>query len=147
MPGFGNCRISTQGEIRVLGKISRVGNKKLMKRGGCSCGDESQTDLNWCFTIPSFLILVSSVDRGIPSLAAAPYGPAIRPRLSANADSINFLCCSAPGRANTFPVSLKPGESAMSHDSSTVKVCPSHKIKALSITFCSSRILPGQSYA
>ena len=42
---------------------------------------ESQPDLNRCFTIPSLVIFVSSVDLGIPSLAAAPDGPAIRPRL------------------------------------------------------------------
>ena len=40
------------------------------------------------FLILSALIFDSSVDDGIPSLAAAPEGPATRPLLSANAASI-----------------------------------------------------------
>ena len=47
--------------------------------------------INLCFLIPSCLIFVSSVDRGIPSFAAAPSGPATFPLLSAKAISINFL--------------------------------------------------------
>ena len=68
--------------------------------GGCNRGERSQPDLNRCFTIPSLLIFVSRVERGMPSLAAAPDGPAIRPRLWAKADSISFLSCSVPSRAN-----------------------------------------------
>src|SRR5258708_25166751 len=45
-------------------------------------------DLKRCLLILRLLILDSSVDRGIPSLPAAPVGPETRPRLSANADSI-----------------------------------------------------------
>jgi hypothetical protein len=48
-------------------------------------------EINLCFLIPKFLIFVSSVDRGIPSLAAAPRGPATFPLLSAKAASIIFL--------------------------------------------------------
>ena len=43
---------------------------------------------NLCFWMFSSLIFESSVERGIPSLAAAPCGPATFPLLSANAASI-----------------------------------------------------------
>ena len=49
------------------------------------------SDMNLCFLIPSCLILVSNVDRGIPSFAAAPSGPATFPLHSANAVSIISL--------------------------------------------------------
>ena len=42
-----------------------------------------------CFFILSCLIFKSSVDRGIPSLAAAPFGPATFPLLSARAASMS----------------------------------------------------------
>jgi hypothetical protein len=48
-------------------------------------------EINLCFLIPNCLIFVSSVDRGIPSFAAAPSGPATFPLLSARAISMNFL--------------------------------------------------------
>jgi len=42
-----------------------------------------------CFLISSCLIFKSSVERGIPSLAAAPFGPATFPSLSARAASMS----------------------------------------------------------
>jgi hypothetical protein len=48
-------------------------------------------EINLCFLIPSCLIFVSSVDRGIPSFAAAPSGPETFPLLSAKAVSMIFL--------------------------------------------------------
>src|SRR5579859_778018 len=48
-------------------------------------------ETNLCLSIPSCLIFVSSVDRGIPSFAAAPSGPATFPLLSSRAASIIFL--------------------------------------------------------
>src|SRR5439155_1402877 len=39
------------------------------------------------------------------------------------------------------------GATRVSQVSSTEKVSPSHRITARSITFCNSRMLPGQSYA
>jgi hypothetical protein len=48
-------------------------------------------EINLCFLIPSCLIFVSSVDRGIPSFAAAPSGPATFPLLSVRAVSIIYL--------------------------------------------------------
>jgi hypothetical protein len=65
--------------------------------------NKSYAELNRYFLIPSLRILVSSVDRGIPSLAAAPEGPAMRPWLSTKADSINSLSLSAPMRAKPLP--------------------------------------------
>jgi hypothetical protein len=44
--------------------------------------------INLCFLMFSCLIFESSVERGIPSFAAAPFGPAILPLLSAKAASI-----------------------------------------------------------
>jgi len=48
-------------------------------------------EINLYFLIPSCLIFVSNVDRGIPSFAAAPSGPATFPLLSVRAVSIIFL--------------------------------------------------------
>jgi hypothetical protein len=42
-----------------------------------------------CFFMVSCLIFKASVDRGIPSLAAAPLGPATFPLLSARAASMS----------------------------------------------------------
>ena len=42
-----------------------------------------------CFFMLSCLIFKSSVERGIPSLAAAPFGPATFPLLSARAASMS----------------------------------------------------------
>jgi hypothetical protein len=47
--------------------------------------------INLCFLILSCLIFESSVERGIPSFAAAPSGPATLPLLSVRAVSIIFL--------------------------------------------------------
>lgn len=49
---------------------------------------ESQPNLNRVLLILSALILDSRVDRGIPSLAAAPKGPEIRPLVSASVASM-----------------------------------------------------------
>jgi hypothetical protein len=50
------------------------------------CGYRSA--INLCFLMFSCLIFESSVERGIPSFAAAPSGPATFPLLSAKAASI-----------------------------------------------------------
>ena len=52
---------------------------------------ESRTDLKAILVDFSDRILDSSVDRGIPNLAAAPAGPKTRPRLSLSAASIMFF--------------------------------------------------------
>src|SRR5258707_14999117 len=56
-------------------------------------GNYYYLEINLCFLIPSCLIFVSSVDRGIPTFAASPSGPATFPLLSAKAVSIIFLSC------------------------------------------------------
>ena len=49
------------------------------------------SEINLCFLIRNCLIFESSVERGIPSFAAAPSGPATFPLLSARAISIILL--------------------------------------------------------
>ena len=50
--------------------------------------DRDQEPLNRSFLILSALIFDSNVEPGMPSFAAAPDGPATRPRLAVNARSI-----------------------------------------------------------
>src|SRR6266700_4240282 len=49
---------------------------------------------NKCLLIFRVFILDSRVDAGMPSRAAAPSGPAIRPRVSFKTASICAFCCS-----------------------------------------------------
>ena len=55
---------------------------------GVKRGTHYYSEINLCFLIPSCLIFESSVERGIPSFAAAPSGPPTFPLLSAKAASI-----------------------------------------------------------
>src|SRR5215472_13207275 len=101
--------------------------------------------LNWCLLIPKRLIFESSVRDGSPNLAAAPAGPEMRPLDSASAASIISLSClsNAPPRSG-----VERGVSdgfPLSHVSSTAKVSESLRMTARSMTFCSSRTLPGHS--
>src|SRR5258708_36451065 len=52
-----------------------------------------QSGINLCFLIFSCLIFQSSVDGGLPSFAAAPFGPATFPLHSASAVSMISLSC------------------------------------------------------
>src|SRR6266404_1418540 len=103
-------------------------------------------EIKLCFLIPSCLIFVSSVDRGIPSFAAAPSGPATFPLLSARAVSIISLSCfwrvSGKGPAN----SCRVGCTLASQAFSIQKVSPLLRITDLSTMFCNSRIFPGHGY-
>src|SRR5437867_4065065 len=107
--------------------------------------------LNRCLLMPRLAIFDSSVCRGIPSLAAAPDGPEIRPSLPASAASIISFSRSRSKRLRLPPCTssrVDAGDnSRFSHASSTVNVSVSHRMTARSMTFCSSRMLPGQSYA
>src|SRR5204863_330196 len=85
----------------------------------------------------------SSVWRGMPSFAAAPRGPATLPCVSLSADSINAF--SPTARVVTAVPSDGLRCFRASHDSSITKVSPSLNTTARSITFWSSRTLPGQS--
>src|SRR6266853_4794247 len=92
------------------------------------------------------LILDSNVDGGIRSLAAAPVGPDTIPLVSARAHSIVVLSwivsCSASGR----PVGFAAAGLLSNQRSSTVSTSVSETMIERSITFCSSRMLPGHEY-
>src|SRR5260370_14595321 len=117
--------------------------------GVCEEGESEsfQPNLNCCLLIFKALIRVSSVDGGIRSLAAAPDGPETRPLVSASAASI----ISRSVRASTFKAGDVSARDACggvlleSHNSSTEKTSVELRMMDLSITFCNSRILPGQS--
>src|SRR6266566_2684588 len=104
-------------------------------------------NLNCCLLIFKALIRVSRVEGGIRSLAAAPDGPETRPLVSASAASI----ISRSDRASTFKAGDVSSRDACgevlleSHNSSTEKTSVELRMMDLSITFCSSRMLPGQS--
>src|SRR6266403_1267317 len=66
-------------QLKPLLRISRVQTLATTR---------DQADLNRLLSIPKMLIFESRVCRGIPSFAAAPDGPAIRPPASAKAASI-----------------------------------------------------------
>src|SRR6266478_2347569 len=122
-------------------ELRQVPDPRELKRGTYYC-----SETNSCFLIFSCLIFVSSVDRGIPSFAAAPSVPATFPLLSARAVSIIFLSCfwrvSGKGPANSGRGCCTLASQAFSIQ----KVSPLHKITDLSTMFCSSRIFPGQGY-
>ena len=93
-------------------------------------------------SMPRRRIFDSNVWRGIPSFAAAPEGPDIRPWLSARAASI--ISTSRSANAERPSSSDEAADSRLSQLSSTTKVSVSQRMTARSTTFCNSRILPGQ---
>ena len=108
---------------------------------------EGSVALKRFLLIFSDLIFESSVDPGIPSLAAAPDGPETRPPLSRRAASIISFSWEASFRVSSVRLfgSLASGchESQLS---SIEKFSVSHTITDRSMTFCNSRIFPGQAY-
>src|SRR5271170_7499895 len=97
---------------------------------------------------------VSRVDGGIRSLAAAPDGPETRPLVSASAASIisrslrgsTLFWRSAARKAGDVSTLDSRGEVLLeSHNSSIEKTSVELRMIDLSITFCNSRMLPGQS--
>src|SRR5215831_8259458 len=92
-------------------------------------------------SMPSRRIFDSSVWRGIPSFAAAPEGPEIRPRVSARAASI--ISTSRFSSAERPRLGESPSDSGVSQLSSTTKVSVSLRMTARSTTFCNSRMFPG----
>jgi hypothetical protein len=86
--------------------------------------------------MPRLMIFDSSVCRGIPSLAAAPDGPEMRPRHAAKAVSINARSCSASAATNGTAGLDGWGDSRSSQVSSTAKGSLSHRMTARSMTFC-----------
>src|SRR5258706_73357 len=89
--------------------------------------------------------LSSRVDRVMFSLAAALHVPHTRPRFSLKAVSFDpfslpaGLCESSTWLCRSLATGCRE-----SHLSSTEKSAPSHMITERSMTFCNSRILPGQ---
>src|SRR5258708_27882277 len=113
-----------------------------------SAADQSACGaLNRYLLIFKRLIFDSRVCAGSPSLAAAPAGPEIRPWLSAKAASIISFSCLTRAPPNVRGRTGFWVGSHLSHVSSTAKVSSSLRITARSITFCSSRTLPGHPYA
>ncbi len=92
--------------------------------------------------MPRVLILASRVCRGRPSRTAAPLGPDIRPRVSFSAASIISFWAATSEDHGGISIPARWGDSGVCQDFSTTKVSPSHRITALSITFCSSRMCP-----
>src|SRR6516164_146449 len=103
-----------------------------------------QNTLKRCLLILKALIFESRVDGGMPSLAAAPVGPATRPPASASAASIVFLSSEGGILKIGRPGSLGGSMVRESQRSSTVKFWVSQTMTDRSTTFCSSRIFPGQ---
>src|SRR5712664_218590 len=98
-------------------------------------------------SIFSDLIFVSKVDPGIPSLAAAPDGPDTRPPLSRKAASIiSFSWAASFSDSSNWLFGGFARGFRDSQLSSTEKFSVSHTTTERSMTFCNSRILPGQGY-
>src|SRR6202171_950014 len=112
-------------------KLREVPDFRELKRG-----TYYYSEVNVCLLIRRCLIFEPSVERGIPSFAAAPSGPATFPLLSARAVSIIFLSwfwrVSGKGPAN----SCRGGCAPVSQAFSIQKVSPLHKITDLSTMFC-----------
>ena len=103
--------------------------------------------LNRPLLICRFAIFESRVCRGTPSFRAAPEGPEMRPLDSASAASITSRSRSASVATSGEPGIVIRDDARVSHESPIEKVSPSLRMTARSITFCSSRMFPGQSYA
>src|SRR5579863_1725294 len=107
--------------------------------------------LKQCLLIFSALIFDSRVVWGTPSLAAAPDGPDTRPPHSRKAASIRAF--SSSGLRFKRPGWISGTLGALdklcreSQLPSTENVAVSLTMTDRSITFCNSRILPGQLYA
>ena len=105
-----------------------------------------QRNLNCALSIFNALMRWSSVDGGTRSFAAAPDDPPTRPRQSASAASmISRSLRAAPcGGANASTLGRGRTDCFGNHDSSTANTSLELRITDRSITFCSSRMLPGQ---
>src|SRR6266436_6340834 len=74
----------------------------LIRCRTCESRQPSGSVLKRFLSIFSDLILDSSVDRGMPNLAAAPVGPNTRPRLAFRASSIMFFSCASSLRGSSM---------------------------------------------
>jgi len=91
-------------------------------------------------------IFDSSVDRGMPNLAAAPVGPDTRPHASFRAASIMFFSCSRSSiGSSTWCLGSSPtGGDCGNQFSSIEKISVSQRMTERSMTFCNSRMFPSQ---
>ena len=89
-------------------------------------------------------IFDSSVERGVPSRAAAPDGPNTRPPVARTASSMSAFSCEAS--APDIPSRLSTAGRVDIQLSSTVNSSVSDTITDRSMTFCSSRTFPGHGY-
>src|SRR6266404_922281 len=107
----------------------------------------SEKVLKRFLSIFSDLIFDSSVDRGMPNLAAAPVGPNTRPRVAFRASSLMFFSCALSFRGSSmWRFDSVAGSGRGNQLSSTERMSDSQRITERSITFCNSRIFPGQGY-
>jgi hypothetical protein len=106
-------------------------------------GTQDENVLKRCLFIFNALIFESRVEGGTPNLAAAPDGPDTCPCASANAASIAFFSSEAGIRNSTRGPRSGSLQSTESQLSSTANVVDSQSTIDRSITFCSSRMLPG----
>src|SRR5258706_14535600 len=98
-------------------------------------------------SIFSALIFDSSVDRGMPNLAAAPVGPNTRPRLAFRASSMMFFSCASSLRGSSMWLLDSVAADGKDNQLSSIeKMSDSQRITERSITFCNSRMFPGQGY-
>src|SRR5258707_6711371 len=89
----------------------------------------------------------SGVDPGITSLAAGPAGADTRPPLSRRAASM--ISFSSAAGLRDSPRALLGAAACGCHESqllSTERFSVSHTMTDRSMTFCNSRMLPGQGY-
>src|SRR5882757_1114200 len=113
----------------------------------CESPQLSGSGLKRFLSIFSVLIFDSSVDRGMPSLAAAPLSPNTRPQLAFRASSIMFFCCASSLRGSSLRWLESVAKSGKGSQLSSIeKMSDSQRITERSITFCNSRIFPGQGY-
>src|SRR5229473_4178068 len=117
------------------------------KRAASASPQISDKVLKRFLSIFSALIFDSSVDRGMPNLAAAPVGPNIRPRLAFRASSMMFFSCASSLRGSSmWRFDSVAGSGSGNQLSSIEKMSDSQRMTERSITFCNSRIFPGQGY-
>src|SRR5579862_1144720 len=90
-------------------------------------------------------ILDSRVEAGTPSCAAAPDGPEMRPPVDANAVSMTSFSSASDFLANPLAGREAVGSTEI-HLGSTENGPASYTMTDRSITFCSSRMFPGQEY-
>ena len=164
-PGFRRKGIATMGPARTTagpqGRGSALDLCGIENRNAARCGRRggwtvttshalarSRGDYARCFVMPSFFIRDRSVLGLIPSRAAAPSGPCIRPLVAASACRMWIRSLSSSVTMTSWRATGATGaEHAPLTGRSSSRISttgPGLSTQARSITFCSSRMLPGQ---